>query len=131
MITRLPPSTHLGMLTGACRQTSPLLALPVIFYLQLASLTIGSLGNNVVLYNQWGRGGNIWAPSRPCSLSKLVSVVFGCPKQLSPWSRMKPVVPGRGGGGGTCNMKLPAEDLSRAALVVYLIIQTILFCFSK
>lgn len=33
--------------------------------------------------------------------------------------------------GALCNRKLPAGDPSRAALVADLIIQTILFCFSK
>lgn len=58
-------------------------------YLQFASLALGSLWNNAVLYNQRGGRENIWAPSRPCSPSKLECVVFGCPKWLSLWRRME------------------------------------------
>lgn len=92
-----------------------------------------------------GRDGS-GQPEQPFASSLGKSPMQGCvstgrehiwaPQSPSQWGD---VVVGRAGGwswgstaaGALCNRKLPAGDPSRAALVADLIIQTILFCFSK
>lgn len=104
---------------------------------QPGSLEMGSCGHFMGLSLRWqGLDGQPEQPFAPSLGKILCREHIWAPQSPSQWDD---VVVGRAGGwgwgsmaaGALCNRKLPAGDPSRAAFVADLIIQTILFCFSK